>query len=179
MNLNYNSITAKLYRWFYAKYEMPKNLCPYFWKLVIMWIFIIPYTILSLPYIAMYKWNKGDSVAEKPGTGLFLYFILGLFLSAMFSISAFWIWFPDDTFLSNIQSVGIVVWITAFILGIIEGYKFLRTMYLESKRKRDYDRMFDKNNYIKPKRESNIIVEWVKSTYNKSCPKIDWNQTNK
>ncbi len=31
MNLNINSKTAKLYRWFYATNEMPQSLCPYFW----------------------------------------------------------------------------------------------------------------------------------------------------
>ena len=31
MKLNSNSVTARLYRWFYMNDQMPKSLCPYFW----------------------------------------------------------------------------------------------------------------------------------------------------
>jgi amino acid transporter len=48
MTLNSNSISAKLYRYFYSKQNMPASLCTYFWALVIAYLFIIPLEITGL-----------------------------------------------------------------------------------------------------------------------------------
>jgi hypothetical protein len=73
MNLNQNSIPAKLYRWFYQKnqYEMPTNLCPYFWQLVVMWIFILPCALLSLPANIFYFFSKDSEYEAKENNWLF------------------------------------------------------------------------------------------------------------
>ena len=177
MNLNYNSISAQLYRWFYAKYEMPKTLCPYFWKLVIMWLLIIPYTVLALPYVIFHGTkSEGDSFFEKPIIGIFLYLSLFLVLAALFSISVFWIIFPKESYLFDIQFIGLFIWMVAITLGGFQFFSWLKNKYTKSKIKYDeyWYRIWDS-----PKeKESNIFVEWVKSVYHNYCPKIEWNNKN-
>lgn len=46
MKLNKTGKLARLYRWTYGKAEMPNNLCPYFWK-VLLAIIVFPITWLS------------------------------------------------------------------------------------------------------------------------------------
>lgn len=48
MTLNSNSISAKLYRYFYSTERMPESLCTYFWALVLAYILIIPLEITGL-----------------------------------------------------------------------------------------------------------------------------------
>jgi hypothetical protein len=51
MKRNINSIPARLYRDFYAfegADEMPKSLCSYFWKLMGMWLVIVPLSLFSI-----------------------------------------------------------------------------------------------------------------------------------
>jgi hypothetical protein len=75
MELNLNSLTAKLYRWFYNQYEMPNSLCPYFWKMIIMYVFIIPYSIISLPQIIFELITKERSEAPRIAIGGILYIL--------------------------------------------------------------------------------------------------------
>ena len=58
MKLNSNSISSKLYRWFYGTKELPNNLCPYFWKLVLAWLVLIPYSLVCLPVILTEIYDK-------------------------------------------------------------------------------------------------------------------------
>ena len=48
MKLNRNSISAKLFRYFYSTDIMPGSLCTYFWALVLAYILIIPLEIGGL-----------------------------------------------------------------------------------------------------------------------------------
>jgi hypothetical protein len=172
MNLNLNSTTSKLYRWFYNTNQMPESLCPYFWKLIVMWILIIPYTIISLPFIIMNlisgEGQCGDFY-EKPAIGLALYIMIGFLLSALFSLSIFWITFPQESFFTAIQSLGIGIWIGAIIAGIWHGIKWLHTKFKSSKI--NYDDGFII--HTKPKQDP-IVLTFIKAKYNKYCPKIDW-----
>jgi hypothetical protein len=174
MKLNVNSVSARLYRWFYVTNKMPQNLCPYFWKLVIMWILIVPYTILSLPYIVVYKGkDNSDSFGEKPVTGFFIYCILGLVLSMLFSISIFFVGFyPKDTFLLNFQTLGSLLWMIAILFGGYCLIIWLVEKYKDSKIKYDENgvRIFRPKN----EKDPNILIEWIKASYNKYCPRIEW-----
>lgn len=175
MKLNKNSITSQLYRWFYATYQMPQTLCPYFWKLVIMWILIIPYTILALPYVIL-SWKNddriGDSFAEKPGSGAIMWIALAIASSMIFSISIFWVSYPKDSFQQSVQTLGIVMWTVTILISIWQGAKWLKEKWEISKIK------YDKDGYrIQPEpkeKKPSIVVEFVKAKYNKYCPKIDW-----
>lgn len=177
MNLNLNSQTAKMYRWFYATGSMPNTLCPYFWKLVIMWIFIVPYSILSIPYLFMNyftdkDWsNKGTSIIEKPFAGGLLWVMVFLVGAMLFSISLFWVVFPEESFLFIVQLFGTIMWLAAFGYGIyfVTGWAFEK--YKNSKIKYDADgyRIWDE-----PKKQDSVVIHFIKATYNKYCPKIDW-----
>jgi hypothetical protein len=176
MKLNKNSFSARLYRWVYATEQMPKNLCPYFWKLVIMWIVIVPYAILSLPYIALNKRNDiGSSFFEKPGSGLILYVGVGLVLSMLWSISIFFVgFFPKHSFAQSIQILGMLLWIIGIAIGGWNLAKWGIEKYKDSKIKYRYD---GHGNVVGRKFEEpkpNIIVEYAKAAYNKYCPQINW-----
>ena len=57
LEFNYDTINAKIYRWFWNIKKMP-NLCPYFWKSILMWL-IIPFVFLiCLPDILFSLINK-------------------------------------------------------------------------------------------------------------------------
>lgn len=172
MNLSYNSITAGLYRWFYVKNQMPQNLCLYFWKVVLMYFLIVPYTILNLPYIALYGKSKGDDVLEKPVMSFFMYFALGIAACMLFSISLFWYVYPEDSFGFQTQIIGCILWISSIGTGGCYGLLQLWERYKTSKIR------YDKNGHRiqgsdKPKKTI-LLVEWVKSTYNQYCPHIKW-----
>jgi hypothetical protein len=168
MELSINSKTTKLYKWFYSTYALPMSLCPYFWKLVIMYIFLLPYVLLSLPYIIVNKiFNDGDhdskdNIVTKPILGVVLYFCLGILLSMLFSISIFWLKYPKDSFLYIIQKFGITTLVTCIIVYIMY---LLVKCYIVLQSKKRY-----KNNSNK----KYILTEYIKASYNKYCPKIDW-----
>jgi hypothetical protein len=178
MKLNLNSTSARLYRWVFATSRMPDSLCPYFWKLVLMWIVLIPYTILSLPYMVIQKlsdnnfFDRGSSFGEKPGSGLVIWGAIYLAGVMLFSISAFWVDFPKESFAEHMQVLGIFLWIIVLGVGGWNGAKWLIEKYKDSKIK------YDENGYriwepVKEKSDS-IVVSFVKSTYHKYCPKIEW-----
>jgi len=169
MKLNQNSKTARLYRWFYITDNMPTNLCPYFWKLAIMWLFIIPYSIFALPYLWMrvsgtYRENIRDRILG----GLIVYGIIYLVFLFGFGFTVFFTRFPKDSFLDANQFMGVlVVMITLFVLTT-GGLNWFCSKFF--KKKNVYDEEGNLINESKP----NIIIEFIKAKYNNYCPKIDW-----
>lgn len=170
---NHNSFTAKLYRWFYGTETMPKNLCPYFWKLVIAYPMAVPVLMVTLPYEIIYFKSRSndENIAER----IWISFIIALFLLAAFSIlSAPSILFgynpPKEQFMHYIIYSGVMFWIVGIIAGIFHGIKYLIKKIKEPKR--IYD---EEGNYvISYKKEKNIITEFIKAKYNKYCPQIEW-----
>jgi hypothetical protein len=175
MNLSKNSNVARLYRWFYATRTMPNSLCPYFWKLVLMWILIIPYTILALPYIfTMGKLDPiGNSFGEKPGSGIVLWLMIYLFSVMVFSLSLFWYSFPEGTYFSSMQILGILLWMLGLAVLLYNGIIWAIEKYKRSKIKYDEDgyRIWEH-----AEEKPSIIIEFIKAKYNKYCPKINWNE---
>lgn len=180
MKLSQNSISAKLYRWFYLIDTMPENLCPYFWKLVVMWIFIIPYFILTLPTVILEKRGRADldnAHGARILIGVALYIGLAFIVIQIFSLSIFWVQFKEESPARAFQMTGITAW--CIILGIVV-LRLIKLAYLRINAKLHLRRLYDKDgNYlsdnvvIKPKSD-NIIIGFIKSKYHKYCPKIDW-----
>jgi hypothetical protein len=172
MELNVNGFTARTYRWFYAKFEMPDNLCPYFWELVIMWTFILPVLIVSAPMLLI---NKDDDYIKLPAKifgGLGIYLIIGLILCMFVSVSILWNgWFPNEENLwDDIKFVGFVCWATVLFFSVLGGIKYIS----EKIRSRRYKRSF-----MEAGRENNnVLLEFVKSKYHRYCPKIEWKHKN-
>lgn len=170
MKLKFNSPIAKLYRWYYIKEEMPESLCPYFWKLVLMWVLIVPYIIFSLPMIIFKKSDSVDSCIDRCTSGVLLWVFIFFTLDAIFSISVFWHLYPDGTLLGVLQTLGLV-FLVVYIVVIIACFIF----YIIEKHDYSY-----KKPPVKTKKEKrpSIIVEFIKAKYNKYCPRIEWDKPN-
>ena len=187
MKLNQNSISAKIYRWFYLKTEMPSNLCPYFWKLVIAYALLIPVLVVTLVYETIYiNASRADKPADSPGErfvlGILAWVLLYLAVAALSPIILLWEIPTKDSWMWNTVSAGFVVWACIIIIGISLLYKHLKEKRDDAKwKKRNEGRqsIYDENGhwvgyrYEEPK--PNILIEFIKAKYNKYCPKIDWN----
>lgn len=180
MKLKTNSLNAKLYCWFYSQTSenLPTNLCPYFWKLVLAWILVIPYGIFTLPSILLFElFSKGYKNGDKKTgerfaisvaiyIGLFLLLCMGSAIATMFTT------LHRGTFFGEIWLVGIMIWFVIIVCSIWFGIKSL-IEYIQYSR-----RVYDEDGYRiygKPKDEKvRIIIEFIKAKYNSYCPKIDW-----
>jgi hypothetical protein len=162
MKLNKNSISAKLFRWFYRTSELPTNLCPYFWKLVMAYVFAIPLFIISFPYVIIDKDSCNESLGTRIGLGFVCWFVLFLLITALTPIMLFWHTPVKGSLLETLIEIGVFTWMTGLIIGV--GW-FIHHLGEKIKERR---------NLPKEEKRSNIIVEMVKATYYKYCPKIDW-----
>jgi hypothetical protein len=177
MKLNSNSISSKLYRWFYGTKELPNNLCPYFWKLVLAWLVLIPYSLVCLPVIITeildkdYRYND-NSTGKRIGLSVITYALLFGICSMIAFIGVFFIKPEKDTLYEVMALGGFVLWALGFIFGIIEGTKALKEWNQTRKIK------YDENGYRiwdQPKEEKTyLVVEFIKAKYYKYCPKIEW-----
>lgn len=165
MKLNKNSISAKLFRWFYSTRELPTNLCPYFWKLVMAYVFAIQLFIITLPYAIIDKDSCNESLGNRIYIGLFCWFILSLLIAALTPIILFWHTPVKGSLLESLIHYGFAVWAAGLFTGVMWFIHHLGEKIKERKRR----------NLPKEEKRSNIIVEMVKATYYKYCPKIDWN----
>lgn len=178
MELNYNSFSAKLYR-FYHGNGMPTNLCPYFWKLVLVYLSVIPLTLLALPTLIVntcdgyYQFKNYGSLPFKAVSGVIYYFLMGTVLSLLFTLGSIpfgYIYLNDEgiTFLGMIQAVGAAVILTAIITFTIWSIITIIEMIPDRRYNRKYN-----DHYQAP----NIVIEFIKAKYNKYCPQIQWVDT--
>jgi len=178
MKLNHNSLSAQLYRWFYQVYDMPTNLCPYFWKLVFMYIFIVPYSIIVLPTIIMKDSGEND-VRFISSIIIWMMLFAGIF--ALFAPITWMIWGfgGKDTLMGNLQVLGFIVWITGFaVLATWGAIKFKdrkkNQKYLWSEE--DYE--YVENPDYSPS-FATIAKEFIKAKYKRYCPQITWDDKAK
>jgi hypothetical protein len=184
MKLNHNSLSARLYRWFYITDTMPQTLCPYFWKLVIMWVLIVPVGILSLP-IAIIKEDATEWSMRIIG-GALLWGIAFMAFLMLFPLTYFvWGWFTPKSVFGAWQITGIMLWAISIICGIVWGVITITNKRREKKRliHREYiwneDGDYIPNpDYVPYVEKPNIIIEFIKAKYNKYCPTIEWNSEN-
>lgn len=167
MKLNLNSNSAKLYRWFYGKEYMPSNLCPYFWKLVVVYIFALPLLVLTLPYIILNLIigdDDPDTINSRILASVFMYMAAYLVIAMLSPIMLLFMKFPKHgtSYLHDLIVQGLSAWLVAIVAGIIYLIKVMYDKHNSNK--------FEEKPYKKP----NIVIEMVKAKYNKYCPKIDW-----
>jgi hypothetical protein len=180
MKLNQNSISARLYRWFYLTEDMPKNLCPYFWKLVLMYILLIPCSVLYLP-ITIAR-IEATETGERVALGFFSWLAVFGAIVMLFPITYFFYgWFPEKSHFGAWQNVGIALWICAFIIASSLG--LLRILNKRKEKMRMKHRQYIWNedgeyvsnpDYVPYEPKPNILIEFVKAKYNKYCPQIEW-----
>lgn len=177
MELNRNSISARVYRNFYDTSNMPESLCPYFWKLVAAWPVTILFLPLLLPFWIINKIDKSDTagipVIGKAFIGLIFYTLSYFLFCIGVTITSFWITYSEKSdwyhrYVLGWFAIGVIA-ILLITYGIVEWRKQIRIKKIE----RRYDA---EGNYAHSEEEEkpNIIVEFVKAKYNKYCPKIDW-----
>jgi hypothetical protein len=171
MTLNENSLNANLYRWFYGKFNLPTNLCPFFWKLVAAWILLIPFSLFCLPTIIMDIFSGNFTLGkEKPGDRLWISLVIwiGLYLVTCMGL-AIALFFTDLGGFTALGKSGILLWVVALIIGAIylgiHGYE----NYKDSKKK--YDQW---GNRIYKEKTDNILIGFIKAKYNEWCPVITW-----
>lgn len=180
MNLNSNGPSAQLYRWFYTTDRMPQNLCPYFWKLVIAYVFAAPIFLIALP--TRFIRADIDTSGERFGLGLIFWAILFLSICGIFTgLTIFFVAFTKGSFLYHIQMIGAFVLFFAGIISTIFGAIHLIKRAKEKREDRHRKYVWingdyvENPNYVGPAvKRPNLIVEFVKAKYNKYCPKIDW-----
>lgn len=163
MILNRNSIISKAYRSFYEVDYMPRSLCPYFWQLIIMFIFFIPVKILCFPTRFLVETDDLNIIFKSLIRSIIIAF-MGIIL--MFIISPIILIFHlsdskriNEHALAATAILCIVIFFTiAFCL-----YKLIeRILSIKSKK------------ISKKVKTDSIILTFIKSKYNKVCPKITW-----
>jgi hypothetical protein len=159
MELNSNSINARLYRWFYHKNtnQMPKSLCPYFWQLLIMYVFIVPYTLIALPYHLFNNWKNESFVSGIVGSLVVYLFLFGIFTMVTFIVFLF-IKLPEKSGWVHICVGGAVFWFFTIGILLVNFFEYL----------------WEKPKGSLREKKPNIIAEFIKAKYNRYCPKITW-----
>jgi hypothetical protein len=178
MKLNENSVSAKLYKWFYAVSEyqgLPNNLCPYFWRMVLMYLTIIPYVLFSIPVVVYDLFDKNYSngdrkTGERLGVSAGVYIALFAITALISAIVALFIKVEKNTLFEFLVVGGVLIWAGLIVIGIIEGIKHLREYATTN------DSYYDEqqNKWVVKKAKVNMTAEFIKAKYNKYCPKIDW-----
>lgn len=160
MELNYNSIWAKLYRWFYYTDIMPNSLCSYFWKLVFAVVLSVALFPVYLPGLIINKLDREfflDRFGDKVMMGMVVYIGIFIFFITLFSLSIFWIQFPNTSVWSHFQIAG---------LGVFVGIIVVSLMFCLPKIGRSFkNSLFGK---------STLVFQYTKAIFNKVCPKINW-----
>ena len=178
MKLNQNSVSAKLYKWFYGVSEyqgLPNNLCPYFWKVVLMYLTFIPYVLFSIPVVVYDLFDKNFSngdrkTGERLGISVGVYIALFAITALISAIVALFIKVESGSWFEFLVVGGCLIWAGLVVIGIIEGVKHLREYTTTNDSY--YDEQQDK--WVVKKTKVNMTAEFIKAKYNKYCPKIDW-----
>ena len=165
-----SSLPSRYYKWFYAEYDLPTNLCPYFWKSMFMYIMTVPYLILSLPTLIIAAINRDDpdDTWQRLIIGIVIYAAIFLAWSFLFVPYFILVWGDVDAvgFWNVLMVVGLLVWIIGIIIGIFQLIKLILRYAA-----RFGEKTVDTIQYSKP---TNMITAFVKAKYHKYCPKIEW-----
>ena len=170
MILDKNSTTARLYRWFYATNEMPQSLCPYFWKLLVMWVLIVPFYIITLPTRIFH-----DSKNTNPLKLFLLSLLIFGVLYVAFSMVTFLIVLifftntPLNPFMVTSTVIGLFGNIGLLVIGLVNLWEYIEDKIYNARYKRKYNKL-----RTKEANKPSLIVEFIKATYNKYCRKIEW-----
>ena len=154
MIISKNSWHYRLLKFSYGNWGIPKNLCPYFWKLVVT---IFATIIFSVFNIWGHKIIKDKSIDE--GFISFTNFVVGslcwVVCLILFVMGA--VFFTTD---QKLKETGYCLWIITIFVGVSLGSMTLYD-YIKSKR----------THKIKP---PSLVKEFLKAKKNKYCPKIDF-----
>lgn len=163
MKINYNSLNARLYRWFYCTNNMPDNLCPYFWKLALSVLLFIPAFVLRLP-VTIINLTSYEEPDNKLGTCIgvsfamwFVVLFVGHFIYGNIHLIKYWMQtYSYDSY-------------AATVTGVVDSLIVLVLIfYYRTRKKRVYR-----------EQKPSIIGEFIRAKYGKYCPKITWEESIK
>lgn len=148
MQLNKNSVSARLFRYFYSTEIMPQSLCTFFWALVLAYTFVIPLEILGLlGRIPIYLIDEKSGILPK---NPFFKTVMTIFTVVML-YGLFVCIYPIIHIFHPIKGMqlgaGIFLDIVILILGI-----FIYTQQTDN----------------------SIIPAYIKAKAKGICPRIDW-----
>lgn len=157
MQLNQNSLSARLYKEFYSCENLPTNLCPYFWKLVVAYVVSPIYFIVVYPIKR--KWMLGKifsgilfafAVAIALTVIGFLLYINYHLIRAAIGCYYYKSWLANSAIFWD-------TYIFVVLPGIIKYFKGEKSP--KEKVKREY-----------------LVTEFIKAKYNRYCPQITWKE---
>jgi hypothetical protein len=132
---------------------MPDSICPYFWKLLMAWVFVIPVSLFSFPAVIAEIITKQSYGLGRLFMSVVLYMALYCIVSMVFTVLIFINHYDSESIIVKMGSAGILIWVVAIVITVIETVKYFRNS--------------DKVN-------DSVIVGFVKSKYNKYCARITW-----
>jgi hypothetical protein len=132
---------------------MPDSICPYFWKLLMAWVFVIPVSLFSFPAVIAEIITKQSYGLGRLFMSVVLYMALYCIVSMVFTVLIFTNHYDSESIIVKMGSAGILIWVVAIVITVIETVKYFRNS--------------DKVN-------DSVIVGFVKSKYNKYCARITW-----
>jgi hypothetical protein len=159
MNLKLNSWYVWLWNYTYSE-NVPNNLCPLFWKLVVAILLFIPNVIFRIPTVIINLfYSKYNKITEiRTGLGIFGYILIAVIIFVLFALYNYLLWlFGNYSYDSEAATCGGAL--------LCAGLFFL-IIYLWFKKDIGY--------VIEKTATDNIIVNYASSWYNKHCPKINW-----
>lgn len=159
MELKLNSWYVWLWNYTYET-NVPNNLCPLFWKLIVAILLFIPNLILRIPIVIinLFSKSKMEQGDARTGIGAVIYigfFVTGFVIDCLYNYS---LWLFNAYSYNNAAATigGCILTVTGFFI--------IRYYWLEQ----------DIGEEISEKVSNNIIVNYSKSWYNNHCPKINW-----
>lgn len=188
MKFSKNSLTARLYCWYYNldDWKLPKNLCPFFWKTVYMYLTLLPLLVIAWPAILFIEqpWSEenGDEMenSQRIGGGFFLYVVGFLALTAIAAPFRFFMTFKEGGFFDESTRVGAFIWVVAIGISLYFLIKGIVNYIKEKRQNRLYEKLknagWPDDLITEPKK--NLLIEFIKAKYNKYCPQIEW-ESNK
>lgn len=167
MNLSQNSWHYKLHQLTYMPSMRLDNFCPYFWRLLLAGLLLVPNFLFTLPskIILMIDDTVGD-MNWKENRAYFsplmgMSFIVNFFLFLL--VGMVWVFFD---FNSLMGSFGVLGWLVAIIAAIAGTIGYIREKRREARRSKGIVSWTEK--------PPNIFVEFIKAKYKKHCPIINW-----
>lgn len=163
MKLNINSISSKIYKYFYNTRILPNNLCPYFWKLVLAYLIIVifaPFHIIPL-YCKQYRYSFKENLFFTTG----LLIIILAILTILNPILLIWIIPVKNSFLNTYILTGIIADLTIITFLFCFIIKKFINLIISIIYNRDItDRV----------KTNNILISFIKAKFQQFCPQIEW-----
>lgn len=163
--------------------KQPNNLCPYFWKVMFGFFFLLVFLPLAVPVILFRwvcllfgeEWEAPESIFEEGLCSVYfgMIIIADMIILVVYSMVVMW-WtpFPKDK-QGNLDAgwqhiFGGIGWMILIGIGIYQLVSYIKKARLKKKLS-----LLQQNNY-RARESSNIFVEVIRAWYKRNCPMIKW-----